>query len=54
MKKEMKKKDKLTPQPKPQKSGLFGSKPKQPKPDDCKELMSYEEIMWFDEFLVDE
>ena len=45
MKKGMKKKDKPTPQPKTQKGGLFGSKSKSPKPDDCKKLMSFNEII---------
>ncbi len=50
----IKQKTKLVPQPKPQKAGLFGKKPKPPKQDDRKRGMTLEEIMWLDEILDDD
>ena len=50
----MNKKSKPVPQPKPQKSGLFGKKPQQPKKDDRKKPMSFEELLWLDEILDDD
>ena len=50
----MKKKEKPAPQPKPQKSGLFGKTPKQPEKNDRKKSMSFEELLWLDEILGDD